>query len=105
MLMLHHFELRHAEHDGASAMHVAGELDIAAAPAFRRMVGDLMGAGVRVVTVDLSEAELVDSTGLGALLWAEHRLRAAGGDLAVVGAGGAVARTFAVAGLDRLLAH
>ena len=86
-------------------MRVCGELDIAAADRFRRMVGDLMGAGIRVVTVDLGETEFVDSTGLGALLWAEHRLRAAGGDLVVLHAQGPVARTFALAGLDSLLAH
>lgn len=103
--MTHHFHLQHEEHGGASAMRVDGELDIAAADQFRRMVGDLMGAGVRVVTVDLAGAEFVDSTGLGALLWAEHRLQAAGGDLVVLHARGPVARTFALAGLGSLLAH
>ena len=103
--MTHHFHLQHEEHGGASAMRVCGDLDIAAADQFRRMVGDLMGSGVRVVTVDLAETEFLDSTGLGALLWAEHRLRAAGGDLVVVHARGPVARTFSMAGLASLLAH
>ena len=103
--MLHHFELQHDEHGAASAMRVEGELDIAAAPHFRRVVGDLMGTGVRTVTVDLSHAEFVDSSGLGALLWAEHRLRAVGGDLAVVNPSQAVRRIIEMAGLQELLVH
>lgn len=103
--MLHHFHLEHEETGSASAIRLGGELDIAAAPQFRRVVGDLMGVGVRDVTVDLGETEFVDSSGLGALLWAEHRLRAAGGELAVVNARETVARTFALAGLATLLLH
>ena len=103
--MLHHFELQHTEHGGASTMRVEGELDVAAAPRFRRLVGDLMGAGIRAVTVDLSHTAFVDSSGLGALLWAEHRLRAVGGDLAVVNPSEQVRRTMKLAGLDELLLH
>ena len=105
--MLHRFEIRQdeADHDGARALTVIGELDIATAPRFRRVVGDLMAAGVRHVEVDLSGTELIDSSGLGALLWAEHRLRAAGGSLELFGAAGPVARTFALAGLSNLVHH
>ena len=103
--MLHHFQLQHHEKGSASAMRVEGELDIAAAPHLRRVIGDLMGTGVRDVTVDLSRAAFVDSSGLGALLWAEHRLRAVGGDLAVVNPSPSVQRTIELAGLDELLMH
>jgi anti-sigma B factor antagonist len=103
--MLHHFALRHEEHGVASAMRVTGELDLAGAPHFRRLIGELMGLGVREVTVDLTDTEFVDSSGLGALLWAERRLRAVGGELEVVNAQENVLRTFVIAGLDRLLVH
>lgn len=103
--MLHHLDLQHSEHGGASAMRIAGELDIATAPQFRRVVRELMGGGVRTVTVDLADAEFVDSSGLGALLWAEHRLQAIGGELAVLNPSDSVRRTMEIAGLDGLLMH
>lgn len=103
--MLHHYELRHEEKGTASTVRIEGELDIAGAAHFRRIVGDLMGSGVRRVEVDLSATEFVDSSGLGALLWAEHRLKAIGGQLDIVNPRRDVARTFALAGLDGILLH
>ena len=104
-LMIHHFELTHEEDGTATSLHLAGDMDIAAAPQFRRVLGDLMGSGVREVTVDLAETEFVDSSGLGALLWADHRLDAIGGRLSIVNPCDTVKRTFALAGLDSLLLH
>jgi anti-sigma B factor antagonist len=101
----HHFQLRHEEQGSTSDVAVVGELDIATAPQFRRAVGDLMGTGVREMTVDLGEIDFVDSSGLGALLWAEHRLKAIGGALSIVNVRDHVQRTFELAGLDTLLLH
>ena len=88
---------------GAAVLSVAGELDLATAGQLRRTVGDLMGMGTRQVTVDLAEVGFIDSTGLGAILWAEHRLQAVGGDLAAVHCCPPVQRAFGLAGLGRLV--
>ena len=103
--MIHHFELTHEEDGTSTSLHLAGDLDIAAAGRFRRILGDLMGSGAREVTVDLAGTEFVDSSGLGALLWADHRLQAIGGRLSIVNPCEQVERTFALAGLDSLLLH
>ena len=103
--MFNEFQITHEEHDYASQLHLRGELDVAAAAEVRNVVRELMGGGIRVMTVDLSATSFVDSTGLGVLLWAEHRLRAAGGELVVINAHGRVERTFELAGLDGLLLH
>ena len=103
--MFGHFELRHEEHGRRSDLVVVGELDIATAPRLRRVVGDLMGSGVREMRVDLDGAEFIDSSGLGALLWTEHRLRAVGGHLSVVNAHDGVLRTIELAGLEDVLLH
>ena len=99
------FELRHEEHGQHSDVTIVGELDIATAPRLRRVVGDLMGAGIREVRVDMTRAEFIDSSGLGALLWTDHRLRAVGGHLSVVNAHDGVLRSFELAGLDGMLLH
>jgi anti-sigma B factor antagonist len=82
---------------------VAGELDIATAPRLRGTVGDLMGQGVRHVEIDLDGCTFIDSTGMGALLWASHRLQAVGGDLCALHVHGAPAEAIAIAGLDHVI--
>jgi anti-sigma B factor antagonist len=101
--MLHAFETRtRTEPDGTAVLSVLGELDIASAPQFREAVGALMGTGVRHLVVDLSGSDFVDSSGIGAVLWAEHRLQAAGGDLRTQGCTDGVTRAFQLAGLGEL---
>src|SRR5436309_11203232 len=88
--------------DGVSILAVVGELDIATAPHFRRGVGALLGSGGRRLVVDLSDADFLDSTGLGALVWAQLRARSAGGELVTAGAEDTVAHTIATSGLADL---
>lgn len=101
--MVSRFDVQHDAHGAVSAVKVAGELDLSSAAEFRTMVRELMGAGVRIVTVNLAGTEFIDSSGLGALLWAEHRLQAVGGELVVIHAQAAVQRSFQLAGLDMML--
>ena len=86
--------------DGA-VLNVTGDLDIATAHLLREAVGDLMGQGVRHVEVDLAACTFLDSCGMGALLWATHRLHAIGGDLAAVHASVPAARTLEISGVDQ----
>jgi len=92
-----------AEHDGCR-LELEGELDVASAPEFRRVVGSLLGVGCRRVVVDLAGTTFLDSSGLGALVWASHRLHAAGGVLEVINAGERIAQMMRITGVDRLLA-
>ncbi len=64
--------------DGCS-LAIEGELDIATAPQFREEFGSLLGGGCRDIVIDLSQTRFLDSSGLGALVWAAHRMRSAGG--------------------------
>ena len=102
--MLHSFDIgidRRA--DGEAVLAVAGELDLASAAHFRQAVGAAMGTGVRHLTVDLADVDFIDSAGLAAILWADHRLQAVGGDLTAVRCCPAVDRAFALAGLGELV--
>src|SRR3712207_4427013 len=81
------FQLHHHEPSpDASVVSVIGDLDLASAAAFKQVVGDLMGTGVRHLAVDLGETAFIDSSGLGAVLWADRRLHAVGGDLEITNA-------------------
>ena len=84
-------------------LKVSGELDIATAGEFRTEVGMLLGTGCRHLVVDFADATFIDSSGLGALVWAERRMHGAGGDLLVVNAHGPVASTLRITGVDRVV--
>ena len=105
--MLHRtFQLTHHETaPDATVVSVTGDLDLASSAAFKQIVGDLMGTGIRHVEIDLEHTDFIDSSGLGALLWADRRLSAVGGDLEITHAEGPIARTFKLAGLDGLIHH
>lgn len=102
--MLHSFATRTSTRpDGTSVLAVLGELDLASAPHFRQAVAEIMGTGARSVIVDLSGSDFVDSQGIGAVLWAEHRLRAVGGTLRTTGCTPPVRRAFTLAGLGEMV--
>jgi anti-anti-sigma factor len=57
---------------------VSGEMDIATAPAFSYAIGELCGAGVNKIALDLAALSFIDARGLAAILEArelceEHR--------------------------------
>ena len=84
-------------------LEVVGELDVGTASQFRTSVAALLGTGCRHVVVDLAGATFLDSTGLGALVWAQHRLEGAGGDLVAINPSPRIATTLEVTGLSRVL--
>src|SRR3954469_923313 len=98
------FELRADQREDVSVLAVLGELDVATAPHFRRGVGGLLSGEARHLAVDLTETDFLDSSGLGALVWALFRMRAAGGDMVVVNDDdGTIRATIAMAGLADLI--
>ena len=82
---------------------VEGELDVATVAQFRTSVSALLGTGCRHLEVDLAGTTFLDSSGLGALVWASHRIHAAGGAMSVVNPSARVAQTMQITGVDRVL--
>lgn len=82
---------------------LTGELDVGTVAQFRTSVGALLGTGCRHIAVDLSQTTFIDSSGIGALVWAAHRLTSLGGDLVVVEPSREVVTTLRITGVDRIL--
>jgi anti-sigma B factor antagonist len=82
---------------------VGGELDMGAAPALRATIDRILEDGARTLVVDLSEVTFIDSTSIGVLMSALHRLKATGGSIELVCTEPNVLRVFEVVGLDRQL--
>lgn len=86
--------------DGVTRLDVAGELDLATAPALGEAVAGLLAAGEPLTLVlDLSEVSFLDSSGLGALLQARAEVLAAGGRLTLARVQPGPRRVIAIAGL------
>ena len=62
---------------------VAGEVDVSNADQLRAALDERLGAGAPELTVDLAEVPYIDSTGIGVLVGAAHRVAEAGGTLVV----------------------
>ena len=87
-----------------SVIAVAGEADVLAAGELKELLGAAAEAGNETVTIDLSEATLVDSRTIGVLVDWTGRLADAGGSLKIVCDNPNVLRLFTRIGLDRTLA-
>ena len=88
---------------GACTLSVGGELDIATAAQFRAAIATLLGTGCRLVVVDLADTSFLDSSGLGALVWAAHRMHGAGGRLTVVNPDDQVRKILRITGVEGML--
>lgn len=93
----------HVEADSAcTVLRPAGpRLDAAAAPSFKGSVIDALAVGRQRLVVDLSAIEMVDSSGLGALINA-HKSVGSGGRLVVCGASPKVLALFKLTRLDKV---
>lgn len=91
------------EADGGVVLAPAGRLTVVTAPELRAAVADRIGAGDRIIVVDLSGTEFVDSSGLGALVSCLKSARQAGGDLRIVAPTEQVTMVLRMTNLDRIL--
>jgi anti-sigma B factor antagonist len=86
-----------------SILHVDGEIDLSTAPRLREQLLTLVVDGSTRVVVDLTGTEVLDSTGLGALMAAYKRLRARGGEMRLVITLPRIRKVFEITRLDLVL--
>jgi len=80
-----------------------GRLDLAAAAGLDKQLSELVNAGHTRLVVDLSDVELIDSSGLGALVSGFEAARASGGDLKIMSPGEQAALVLELTNVNRLL--
>lgn len=81
---------------------VCGMVDISTAPQLRQQLVDAVNAGHYRLVLDLTDVELLDSTGLGVLVGVLKRVRAVGGTLQVVATNDAVTIPLRITGLHKV---
>ena len=95
-------ELEATERDGASVLSLQGEIDVYTAPRMRQAIVDLIDAGATHIVIDMERVDFLDSTGLGVLVGALKRLRAAGGTFGLVCAKEPLLKIFRITALDQV---
>lgn len=95
--------LRHEYVDGESVLHVAGEIDMATAPAFRDAALQAIVDNGPSLTLDLSGVTFMDSTGLHVLVATYRRVRVHAGTFTLRDTPDIVRKLLRVTGLDELL--
>lgn len=86
-----------------AAVRAVGDLDLAARDALTEILDQQDDAHRHIVHLDLSQVTFMDSSCLGALVAAHHRLLARQGLLVLTGVDNCVARVLKLTGLDNLL--
>jgi len=85
-----------------TVLEVGGEVDVYTAPRLRERLIEVIDGGGRRVIVDLSRVDFLDSTGLGVLVGALKRLRAAGGTFRLVCGKESLLKIFRITALDQV---
>ena len=88
--------------DGDVRVAVRGEIDIASSDQLRSALLGLNDQGARQVTVDLTDLDFIDSTGLGALIRVLKHYRERGGDLKLASPTRPVQKVLEITSLDKL---
>jgi anti-sigma B factor antagonist len=96
--VLHDYELD----ANTQVIEAAGPVDLFAAPEFKEAITRVIESGKRWIVVDFTDASIVDSTLLGALLGARRQLQVRGGGLAIVCPDPGIRKVFEITGFDRL---
>ena len=94
--------------EGVPVVTAPEEIDITNADGLQaallqKALAEAAGPGQVLVVVDMSLTRFCDSAGLNALVAANRRARADGGEIRLAAVGEAVARVVALTGVDRVI--
>ena len=94
-------EITTVSDDAGRRLSVAGEVDVSCADELRAAIDAQIAEGVTgELVVDLAEVPYIDSTGIGVLVGAAHRVSEAGGTLVVARPQRIVARVLGLLGVQ-----
>lgn len=97
-------EFATVERSPETVLVFAGALDARSSGKVRRMIDRVVGERRRQVKLDLSSLDMIDGSGVGAIVSLYKRVREYGGDVEVTGLRDQPAAIFRLVGLDRIFA-
>jgi anti-sigma B factor antagonist len=94
-------EYQQSMHGDVTVLTVSGNLDSLTVPEIRPVIEKLVATGVRKVALELSRLEVIDSSGIGAIVSLFKRVRGMGGDVKIAGVQGQPREILRLLGLER----
>jgi anti-sigma B factor antagonist len=94
-------EFNQTENDGVIVLSLQGRLDALSAPELRPTIDELVGGRKLKVVFDLRDLQMIDSSGVGAIVSLFKRLRMIGGDVKIAQLTGQPKEIFRLLRLDR----
>jgi anti-anti-sigma factor len=88
---------------GTVTLNITGELDAVSVPDLRPVLDDLISKGHKKIVVDLKGLRLIDSSGVGAIVYLFRRVRGLGGTVVVRGASDQPLAILRLLKLDQIL--
>lgn len=95
-------QFERVDSESETTLFLRGELDALSAPELRPAVDELVEEKRKSVKVDVSELELIDSSGVAVLVSLYKRTRSHGGRMVVVGAKNQPLSVFKLLRIDRV---
>jgi anti-sigma B factor antagonist len=92
-----------AQDDWRASLELHGEFDAANSDDLRQVLDAHLDAGRRVLRIDTSDVQFMDSTAIGALVHVHSRCADQHGSLIITGVGKRISRLFEITGLDHVL--
>ncbi len=96
-------EITTGEVNGVTVLHLAGSLTADTVTDLRRQIEALQASKRHRVVFNLDKVSMIDSSGLGAIVFTVKRCRAVGGDVKVAAAHGHVADVFYLVGFHKAI--
>jgi anti-sigma B factor antagonist len=90
-----------SKHGDITVFAVSGNLDSLTVPEVRPEIEKIVSSGARKVALDLTGLEIIDSSGIGAIVSLFKRVRGMGGDVKIVGVRGQPLEIMKLLGLLR----
>ena len=84
-----------------TVLRISGNLDSLTVPEVRPVIEQIVGSGMRKVALELSGLEVIDSSGIGAIVSLFKRMRGMQGDVKIVGVRGQPREILRLLGLER----
>jgi anti-sigma B factor antagonist len=88
---------------GTVTLNITGELDAVSVPDLRPALDDLISKGHKKIVVDLKGLRLIDSSGVGAIVYLFRRVKGGGGSVVVRGASDQPLAILRLLKLDQIL--
>jgi anti-anti-sigma factor len=90
-------------HENEATVQAIGEIDTSTSPLLGACLAECIHRGCTRVTIDMSQLEFIDSSGIQVLVWLLKELRALDGELVISNPPGMAEKVLAISGLTPYL--